>query len=68
MTPEPLRLALDLVADSEPIKGSIAGPGGECRRFEGWMELAATLEAFMRGEPPGPPPPGRAWTDATDGY
>lgn len=47
MTRETIRLSLELVADSEPIKGSLSDARGEPRPFEGWMELAATLEAFI---------------------
>ena len=66
MTPATVHLALELVAGSEPIKGSLAEPHGERRAFEGWMELAATLEAFIESEPQRPPSADRAVTERTE--
>lgn len=39
------RLELKIEAGSDPIEGSIGGPGEEPRRFRGWIELAEAIEA-----------------------
>lgn len=44
--PRMLRLSLEVELGSEPIRGSLARDEGERRTFQGWMELAATLEAL----------------------
>ena len=58
-----MRLLLELEPGSEPIKGSLAREHGERREFQGWMELAAALEALSEEGAPrqdavAPPSPG----------
>ena len=38
-------LRVELECGSDPIRGSIAAPGGPAVAVTGWMELAAALEA-----------------------
>lgn len=38
-------LHLEIQAGSDPIAGSIGGPGEEPRSFSGWIELAEAIEA-----------------------
>ena len=47
-----IRLALEVERGSEPIRGSLEGERGEHRQFEGWMELAAALEAMVESVAP----------------
>lgn len=49
----PVRLTLDVVRGSDPIRGVIRGHGRECA-FQGWLELAAALDAALGdvGRPP----------------
>ncbi len=42
-------LAIDLA--SEPITGSVSVDGETSRRFNGWIELAAAIEAARRRTP-----------------
>jgi hypothetical protein len=44
-----LRLAIDLA--SEPITGSVSVDGETSRRFNGWIELVAAIEAARRRTP-----------------
>ncbi len=47
------QVVLDL--DSDPITGSLAAPDRAPRRFTGWIELVAEIEALRRsGEAEGP--------------
>jgi hypothetical protein len=39
------RMHLEIEAGSDPIAGSIGGPGEEPRSFQGWIELAEAIEA-----------------------
>ncbi len=52
MREELVRLGLELVGGSEPIKGSLVDGSGERRAFHGWMELAAVLEALLDAAEP----------------
>ena len=52
MREHPLRLQLDIDARSEPIRGTIGLGSGDRRPFEGWMELAAVLQAFCDDDAP----------------
>jgi hypothetical protein len=38
------RLNLEIESGSDPIAGSIGGPGEEPRSFRGWIELAEAIE------------------------
>ena len=42
-------LAIDLA--SEPITGSVSIDGQASRRFNGWIELTAAIEAARRSKP-----------------
>lgn len=42
-----VHLALVLERDSEPITGSLEDEHGHRRSFQGWMELAASLESLL---------------------
>lgn len=56
--PAPLRLYLELEVDpTEPIAGTLTGSGGDERRFTGWLELLAALEAACAGVRPEPREP-----------
>ena len=46
-----LLLAIDLA--SEPITGSVSVEGQSSRRFNGWIELTAAIEAARRSRPKG---------------
>ena len=59
---EPMHLSLELLPGNEPIKGSLADETGVSRSFEGWIELAAVLEALMDSELQGPGNAHRAGT------
>lgn len=52
MREHPVRLQLEIDARSEPIRGTLGDHHGDPRPFEGWMELAAVLQAFCDGDPP----------------
>jgi hypothetical protein len=43
---ETTRITLELERGSEPIAGQLASPGGPERRFSGYMELIAALDAL----------------------
>jgi hypothetical protein len=43
-------LTLRLSPGPSTIAGTVADRSGNSRTFEGWLELAATLGAFLRGE------------------
>ena len=43
-------LQLEIDAHSEPIRGTLGDTHGGRRTFEGWMELAAVLQAFCDGD------------------
>lgn len=45
--PRRLHLSLVLEPDREPIRGALETRRGERHEFEGWIELAAALEALM---------------------
>lgn len=49
MREQPVRLQLEIDAHSEPIRGTLGDHHGDRRTFEGWMELAAVLQAFCDG-------------------
>ncbi|MGO9496213.1 MAG: hypothetical protein ACLQA5_05805 [Solirubrobacteraceae bacterium] len=44
-----LKLAIDI--DSEPISGSVSNGTGDSRAFQGWIELAAVIEAARSADP-----------------
>jgi hypothetical protein len=53
----PTTVSVHLELDAEPIAGEVRAPGLEARRFSGWMELFASLEALLsvlRGAAPTP--------------
>lgn len=52
MREHPVRLQLEIDARSELIRGTLGDDQGDRRPFEGWMELAAVLQAFCDGDPP----------------
>jgi hypothetical protein len=39
-------LRLDIELGSDPLRGSLTGPGGPAIAFAGWIELASVLEAI----------------------
>jgi hypothetical protein len=43
-----LRLVLELERDSEPIRGTLTGPGGEHRAYVGWLALIEALDQWHR--------------------
>ncbi len=47
MTDRRLLLSLALEPASDPIKGSLRAQHGEQREFQGWIELAAVLQALI---------------------
>ena len=49
-TDRPTELTLRLEPGAATVAGTIADPAGKRLRFEGWLGLAATLEAFLRGD------------------
>lgn len=58
-----LRLSLEVEPDSEPIKGSLAPEHGQRRTFQGWMELAAALQALTEAPMALPHPAARPLAD-----
>jgi hypothetical protein len=42
---EPRRVVIDLDDGPDPIAGCVRAPGGVDRRFEGYTQLVAALEA-----------------------
>lgn len=56
-----LHLSLEIEPHSDPIRGRLHGRHGDPREFEGWMELAAELEAAIEGGEDGELQPG-AWS------
>jgi hypothetical protein len=46
-------LTLSLEPGATTVAGTVADPAGRSLRFEGWLGLAATLEAFLRGQSAG---------------
>ena len=53
-----LHLSLELEPHREPIRGRLRVLHGDPREFEGWMELAAELQAAIEGGEDGEPQPG----------
>jgi hypothetical protein len=49
-TAEPFRVRLEIERDVVPISGSIAVEGAVDRRFSGWTELCAALDAALAGD------------------
>ena len=45
--PTPVSLRLDVALDAEPIAGVLSAAGAESRRFSGWTELFASLDAML---------------------
>jgi hypothetical protein len=45
------RLELSIELGSDPITGSVAPSAGEARRFSGWIELVAAIEAARASGP-----------------
>lgn len=39
-----LRLVLEVERDADPIRGSVAHPGGEARAYVGWLALIGALD------------------------
>ncbi len=65
MSEDLVRLCLEVVGRSEPIRGWLADGKGDRRGFQGWMELAAVLEALMDATEPNRVAQGvmsRVWT------
>ena len=53
-TPRHIHVDLEFELGSDPIRGWL-GPNSETlREFQGWIELAAALEALMLGATPEP--------------
>ncbi|MCP3803701.1 hypothetical protein NLX83_30960 [Allokutzneria sp. A3M-2-11 16] len=52
-----LRVELDLVADSEPIRGHLRDPSGERHGFHGWLELIELLRRAGNTSPGRSPEP-----------
>jgi hypothetical protein len=55
---EPIRLALEIDRDAEPLAGRIAQAEGDQRPFIGWTGLAAVLSLILEEDAisnPGPP-------------
>ncbi len=50
--PSPLHLTLELELAHEPIEGRLSHPGGEPRRFVGYVELIGALEELRTQAPP----------------
>jgi hypothetical protein len=50
------RVQIELDPGADPIRGSITGPSGVPRCFDGWSELAAEIEEIraQREEPRDP--------------
>lgn len=46
-----IRLTLELEPGNDSIRGSLNDEHGNRKSFEGWMELAAALEAFAEEVP-----------------
>lgn len=44
MSAERVRIEMELVVGSEPIRGTLDEGEGEMRPFLGWIELAALIE------------------------
>jgi hypothetical protein len=52
----PLRLVIEVETDSEPIRGTVAGPDDQPRPYLGWLALIEMLEEWRRGIPSEEPP------------
>jgi hypothetical protein len=46
-----IRLGLEIERCSDPIEGRFVDASGTAAGFQGWLQLAAALEAIRRGEP-----------------
>lgn len=56
-------LHLEIKAGSDPIAGSIGGPGEEPHDFRGWIELAEAIESVRATRTPPPKTGALPWGD-----
>jgi hypothetical protein len=54
---EPIRLAIEIDPDAQPLSGRIERGGRAGREFVGWSGLAAALTILLEEPEPSPEPP-----------